>query len=78
MKIKELFRKALDKMLKEEEFDKLIACTNIKTEKKEIETYKAALKQYGADKLPIFFLIMNANASILKDAISVMIGLEDD
>ena len=76
-KIEQLFRDTLDQMLKDEEFDKLAKYTNIKTEKKEIETYKKALEQYGAEKLPIFFLIMNANAPILKDVVSIMIGADD-
>lgn len=77
MKVKEVFIQTLDKMLKDGEFDKLIAYTDVKTEKKEIETYKKALEQYGAEKLPIFFLIMNANAPILKDVVSIMIGADD-
>jgi hypothetical protein len=77
MKVKEVFKQTLDKMLKDGEFDKLIAYTDVKTEKKEIETYKKALEQYGAEKLPIFFLIMNANAPILKDVVSIMIGADD-
>ena len=71
-KIEQLFRDTLDQMLKDEEFDKLAKYTNIKTEKKEIEAYKAALKEYGAHGLPKFFLIMNANAPILKDALALM------
>ena len=78
MKIKELFRKALNKMLAEDEFDKLMAYTSVKTEKKEIEAYKYALEKYGADNLPFFFLVQNANASILKDAIVYMDGFEND
>ena len=77
MKVKEVFKQTLDKMLKDGEFDKLIAYTDVKTEKKEIETYKKALEQYGAEKLPIFFLIMNANAPILKDVVSIMTGADD-
>lgn len=77
MKVKEVFKQTLDKMLKDGEFDKLIAYTDVKTEKKEIETYKKALEQYGAEKLPIFFLIMNANAPILKDVVSLMTGADD-
>ena len=45
--------------------------------KKEIETYKAALEEYGAENLPIIPLIMNANAPILKDVIVYMIDLEE-
>ena len=75
--VKDLFKKALTKMGDDKEFDKMIAYTNIKTEKKEIETYKAALEEYGAENLPIIPLIMNANAPILKDVIVYMIDLEE-
>lgn len=79
-KIEQLFRDTLDTMIKEDEFDKLAKYTNIKTEKKEIEGYKAALEEYGANGLPIFFLIMNAPAPVLKDALSMMTraGDKDD
>lgn len=75
--VKDLFKKALTKMGDDKEFDKMIAYTNIKTEKKEIETYKAALEEYSAENLPIIPLIMNANAPILKDVIVYMIDLEE-
>ena len=78
MVIKNLFKKALTKMVEDKEFDKMIAYTNIKTEKKEIETYKTALEEYGAENLPIIPLIMNANAPILKDVLCYMIDLEEN
>ena len=74
--VKELFKKALDKMLADDEFDKIAAYTTIKTDKKLITTYKETLKKYGAENLPIIPLIQNANADILRDAICYMIDIE--
>ena len=76
MPVKELFKKALTKMLETDEFSKIAKYTEIKTDKKVIKRYEESLKEFGADDLPVIPLIMNANADILRDVLCFMIDIE--
>lgn len=76
MPVKELFKKALTKMLETDEFSKIAKYTEVKTDQKLIKRYEESLKEFGADNLPVIPLIMNANADILRDALCFMIDIE--
>jgi hypothetical protein len=76
MPVKELFKKALTKMLETDEFSKIAKYTEVKTDQKLIKRYEESLKEFGADNLPVIPLIMNANADILRDALYFMIDIE--
>lgn len=76
MPVKELFKKALTKMLETDEFSKIAKYTEVKTDQKLIKRYEESLKEFGADNLPVIPLIMNANADILRDVLYFMIDIE--
>lgn len=76
MAVKELFKKALTKMLNDNEFEKLAVYTETKTDVKAIRRYEEGLKANGADNIPIIPLIMNAPLDVLRYAFFYMLDLE--